>query len=889
VFYLRLTKSGTNYTGEVSRDGTTWVPAGTVANPMTSPSFGVFAFGPQADGQGDLVAFDYFLLDGEDPTEPCGCTGGVGDEFDGGTLDKTKFNSIIREDDTKYTVQNGMLNVTTVNGDIYTNGDPAPTRNFFLQTADHAPADWTIETKIDVHELSQGYEQAGLLAYKDDDHYVKYDALSDDTNTWLNRIELRSEDNAAILNPQPQVTFTQAQAPPMVWLRLKKTGTNYSGEYSLDGTTWLSIGEPVPNPMTEPSFGLFTLGVNSGGGTAHFDYLEVNGERGCEEPPPENQSPQIQTATASPTIGFAPLLVQFNATATDPDAGDTVSYSWDFGDGSAASTDQNPTHTYTTPGEKTAKLTVTDGKGGTATRNVTVNALEADDADARFRVLVFSKTAGFRHSSIDDGHAAIDTLGADNNFQVDHTEDATAFRDGILSHYDAVVWLSTTGDVLNDTQQGAFERFIRAGNGYAGIHAAADTEYAWKWYGKLVGAYFLSHPAGTDPNGGRDGTVVVEDTTDRSTQGLPAPRWARIDEWYNYKPVNFEQTGDVDFSPRADVHVLASLDESTYDEADGSDGVDDDHPISWCHKYDGGRAWYTGMGHTDDSYTETPFLRHILGGIEEAAGAAGSDICNLSPTVAATADPKTGNAPLLVAFSANGSDPEGQALTYSWEFGDGDTSLRQNPDHRYMEPGTYTAKVTVTDSKGATGTATVEIVVNNPPGNVAPTVAAAGDPTAGKPPLAVQFSATGTDPDGDSLTYAWDFGDGARSLLQNPSHTYNTAGTYTATVTVSDGRGGTATDTVVVTVGNRAPTVQLTATPTSGKAPLTVSFTATGSDPDGDALTYTYDFGDGSKPATGRTPSHKYSKAGTYTAKVTVTDTSGATGSAQVQITVTKK
>ena len=126
--------------------------------------------------------------------------------------------------------------------------------------------------------------------------------------------------------------------------------------------------------------------------------------------------------------------------------------------------------------------------------------------------------------------------------------------------------------------------------------------------------------------------------------------------------------------------MLASLDESTYDEDDGNT-TDDDHPISWCHKYDGGRSWYTGMGHTDPSFTEPNYLKHILGGIEDAAGAAGQDICNLSPTVEATADPKTGNAPLLVAFSANGADPEGQALTYSWDFGDGSTSLRQNPDH----------------------------------------------------------------------------------------------------------------------------------------------------------------------------------------------------------------
>jgi PKD repeat protein len=241
-----------------------------------------------------------------------------------------------------------------------------------------------------------------------------------------------------------------------------------------------------------------------------------------------------------------------------------------------------------------------------------------------------------------------------------------------------------------------------------------------------------------------------------------------------------------------------------------------------------------------------------------------------------------------VAFSANGFDSEGGALTYSWDFGDGDTSLRQNPDHTYLEPGTYTAKVTVKDPKGATGTASVEIVVNDPPGNVAPTVEAAGDPTAGKPPLAVQFSAAGSDPDGDSLSYRWEFGDGGTSLLQNPSHTYTTAGTYEATVTVSDGRGGTATATVQVTVGNRAPTVELTATPTSGPAQLNVSFSAAGSDPDGDALTYRYDFGDGSS-ANGRTATHRYKKSGTYTARVTATDPDGATAADEVQITVTKR
>ncbi len=201
----------------------------------------MFAFGPQATGQGDTVSFDSFTLDGQDPDQPCTCTAGSGDEFDGASVDKTKFNAIVREDATKYTVAGGMLNVTTVNGDIYTNGDPATTRNFFLQTADHAKPDWVIETKVDASELSGGYEQAGLLARIDDDNYVKFDILSDDTQTVLNRIELRSEVAGAIQNPQPQLTPLPAGNNGTVWLRLSKTGTNYKGEYSFDGTTFTAL------------------------------------------------------------------------------------------------------------------------------------------------------------------------------------------------------------------------------------------------------------------------------------------------------------------------------------------------------------------------------------------------------------------------------------------------------------------------------------------------------------------------------------------------------------------------------------------------------------------------------------------------------------------------
>jgi type 1 glutamine amidotransferase len=218
----------------------------------------------------------------------------------------------------------------------------------------------------------------------------------------------------------------------------------------------------------------------------------------------------------------------------------------------------------------------------------------------RAQVLVFSKTAGFRHDSIPAAIAAIRSLGRANGFAVTATENANAFTRKRLHRFDAVVFLSTTGDVLAPRQQKAFKAYIRRGGGWAGIHSAADTEYDWPFYGRLLGAYFLSHPA-IQP--------AVIDVTDRahpSTRGLPA-RWTRTDEWYNFRS-----------NPRGAVHVLATLDESTY--SGGTMGAD--HPVAWCHPFKGGRAWYTAGGHTSESYSEPDFRRHLLGGILRAAGLA---------------------------------------------------------------------------------------------------------------------------------------------------------------------------------------------------------------------------------------------------------------------------
>lgn len=217
-----------------------------------------------------------------------------------------------------------------------------------------------------------------------------------------------------------------------------------------------------------------------------------------------------------------------------------------------------------------------------------------------FKILIFSKTTGFRHDSIGAGVAAIQELGAQNNIAVDVSEDAEMFTSANLAQYAAVVFLLTTGDVLNAAQQTAFENYIAAGHGFIGVHSASDTEYSWPWYGALVGAYFKNHPAP------QPATITIEDLSHPSTKSLPIP-WARTDEWYNFQA-----------NPRANVHVLLSLNESSYDPGSGAMG---DHPIAWCHAFAGGRSWYTGGGHTVGSYSETAFRQHLLGGIQWAAGA----------------------------------------------------------------------------------------------------------------------------------------------------------------------------------------------------------------------------------------------------------------------------
>ncbi len=217
------------------------------------------------------------------------------------------------------------------------------------------------------------------------------------------------------------------------------------------------------------------------------------------------------------------------------------------------------------------------------------------------RLLVFSKTAAFRHDSIPAAIVALRRLGQQHHIAIDFTEDSHVFTTANLARYAAVAFLMTTGTVLNSDQAAALERYIHSGGGFAGIHSASDTEYNWPWYGRLVGAYF-------DRVHGHSkvvrATVHVVDPHTPSTSMLPAT-WVRTDEWYNFAT-----------NPTGSVHVLLTVDEATYH--GGVMGAS--HPIAWEHTFDGGRAWYTAMGHTIESYSEPLFLAHLWGGIVYAAG-----------------------------------------------------------------------------------------------------------------------------------------------------------------------------------------------------------------------------------------------------------------------------
>jgi type 1 glutamine amidotransferase len=237
--------------------------------------------------------------------------------------------------------------------------------------------------------------------------------------------------------------------------------------------------------------------------------------------------------------------------------------------------------------------------------------LDSSEPDKQLSLLVISKTAGFRHDSIPAGIAALREIASEHNYTITATEDAAIFTPAKMESFDVVIFLNTTGDILTNDQQAAFERFIQSGGGFVGIHSAADTEYDWPWYQNLIGAHFKSHPHIQQAD------ILILDPAHPATRHLPRSddskpaRWTRTDEWYNYNTCPAHAAA----RDNRTIRLLLALDESTYK----GGAMGEHHPIAWCHEYDGGRAFYTGLGHTSESFAEPAFHQHLLGAIQWAA------------------------------------------------------------------------------------------------------------------------------------------------------------------------------------------------------------------------------------------------------------------------------
>lgn len=213
------------------------------------------------------------------------------------------------------------------------------------------------------------------------------------------------------------------------------------------------------------------------------------------------------------------------------------------------------------------------------------------------KVLIFYKTTGFYHKSIANGIVAIQKLGNTNGFVADTSSNSLSINTKNLKQYNAIIFLSPTGEFFNDEQKLAFQTFIRNGGGFVGIHAATDCLFKWDWYGKMIGAYFTDHPKV------QEATLHIVDKKHAATKMLKSP-WIRTDEWYNFRFTN------------PNIKVLIKIDESSY--TGGKNGQS--HPVAWYHKFEGGRIFYTALGHTPGSFTaDQLFLDHLLGGIKYAA------------------------------------------------------------------------------------------------------------------------------------------------------------------------------------------------------------------------------------------------------------------------------
>jgi cytochrome c len=753
-----------------------------------------------------------------------GTKGGTPDEFDGSELDVCRWSTILREDAAHYRVAGGKLEIDALDGDMY--GGSTSAKNVILQDA--PKGGWEAVTKVAVPQ-GEDFEQGGLMVHSTDRNFAKLVLMDIPGQGW--RVEFGQNVDG---QPSFDETLDRSGALPAaindtgIYLKLRSNGSSLAAAWSVDGSTWTPLGRQRSLAlMPDPRVGL--AAYNGNGQAATFDFFHLD------------------AVAVEPTC----------QTGATPDAGYRMLF-----DGTAASLAQ---WRMSGPGGFTLQADCSIlSYGG-------LGLLYHPDSFGSYSLKLDWKMAGDDNAGVfvgfkNPGNDPFNAVNQGHEIQIDATDDPT----------------HTTGSIYG----------FKAAD-IAARDAALKPPGQWNAYEIVVDGdriqVFL--------NGSK-----INDYTDTDPNRMNAPSLIGLQNHGNGDDVFFRNVQIREGLPSGGAPTV----EAFADPASGSaplhvnfsaSGLDPDGGEIAEYKWEfaDGVAYGDGVSRT---YTKAGTYAAKVTVTDDEGDTASKVVTvtvsgsgNVPPEIVqATADRTSGAAPLSTLFQAVAHDAEGDLLTYAWEFGDGGTAFGEEAEHTYLTKGAYEAKLTVTDAAGGSDTATIAIAVSDPPGNRAPSVAAAAVPQSGKAPLDVQLSAQGTDPDGDALTYAWDFGDGSPGAAgRRARHLYTANGVFTAKVTATDGGGKTATATVKITVGNpagnQAPTVQAAADPASGTAPLKVNFSASANDPDGDQVTYVWDFGDGAQ-AGGAKVTHTYSAPGTYTAKVTVADAGGKSGTATLTITV---
>ena len=587
-------------------------------------------------------------------------------------------------------------------------------------------------------------------------------------------------------------------------------------------------------------------------------------------------APTNQPPVAAFSSSCSALTCSFTNTSSDPD-GSITANSWNFGDGQT-STAASPSHTYGAAGTYTVTLTVTDNQSATNSVSHTVTVTAANQAPvAAFSSSCSALTCSFTNTSSDpDGSISANSW----NFGDGQTSTAASpsHTYGAAGTYTVTLTVTDNQSATNSVShtvtvtaanQAPVASFTRSCNGLTCSFTSTSSDpdgsiASYSWTFGDGGTSAAANPSHTYAAGGTY-TVTLRVTDNQGAQSTTASQSVTV------TPPNQSPTANFTFSCSG----LTCSFTSTSSDPDGSMAS-----YSWTFG-DGATSTSQNPSHTyaaGGGYTVTLTVTDNQG----ASSAPTSRTVGVTPpNQPPTASFTRSCSGLTCSFTSTSSDPDGSIIAYSWTFGDGATSTLQNPSHSYAAGGTYTVTLRVTDDQGAQSTTASQNVTVTPP-NQSPTANFTFSCSA----LSCNFTSTSNDPDGSIASYAWTFGDGATSTLQNPSRAYGAGGTYTVSLRVTDNQGAQSTLTsksVTVTPPNQAPTASFTRS-CSG---LTCTFTSTSSDPDGSIASYAWAFGDGTT-STLQNPSHAYGAGGTYTVTLRVTDNQGAQSTTASQsVTVT--